>query len=415
VLAALSTAAPPAPAADTPRLQTLVPRAPLVVAARVTAVEAFDAGRVAVATLGVTATPKGEPPTGPVRVVEMRDLPSVPTLLDKGMLVVAFLEPLRGNSYLTRTLPRAEYRQLVAGRIGRIVAATPAESEEIVGVLDRILEASRVPEPDPVRRAAATRALVFDEVGARSGALVEDGAAGLQSIPELAASLSADEQQRLEAAIGRTDLSPQARAALVRAIGANGLRQLVPALQGLKSPAAPVVAARFEALERLGVPPTVDDVEPYLDSKDPAVRTAATRALVETPGSEGLARAGRVALADPDPAVRRATAEALGESRRAEALPALERVFRQAPTDLQQVAGRGIYQVGGPAAAEVLVRLAFEAPPESQRLAVVLLLALQGKRDDPLVQRIATTHPDAELRRLVEHGVELPHSHGAPH
>jgi hypothetical protein len=45
----------------------------------------------------------------------------------------------------------------------------------------------------------------------------------------------------------------------------------------------------------------------------------------------------------------------------------------------------------------------------------VLLLALQGKRDDPLVQRIATTHPDAELRRLVEHGVEPPHSHGAPH
>ena len=415
MLAALATAAPPASAVDTPRLQTLVSRSPLVVAGRVTAVEAFDAGRVAVATLGVTAVPKGERPTGPLRVVEMRDLPSVPALLEKQMLVLAFLEPLRSNSYLTQTLPRAEYRQLVAGRVGRVVAATLAELEEIVGILDRILEASRVPEPDPARRAATARALIFDEVAARSGALVDDGAAGLQSVPGLADSLSADEQQRLETAIGRTELSPQIRAALVRAIGANGLRQLVPALQRLKSPAAPVLVAKFEALERLDAPPTVADVEPYLDSKDAAVRTAAVRALAATPGSEGLTRAGQLALSDPDVAVRRTTVEALGESRRPEALPALERVFREAPLDVQQVAGRGIFQVGGPAAADVLARLAFEARPESQRLAVVLLLALKGNRDDPLVQRIAKTHPDAELRRLIEHGVDPPHSHGDPH
>jgi hypothetical protein len=72
-------------AVDAPRLQTLVARAPLVVAGRVATVEVFDAGRVAVATLIVTAVPKGERPTAPVRVVEMRDLPSVPALLTEGM------------------------------------------------------------------------------------------------------------------------------------------------------------------------------------------------------------------------------------------------------------------------------------------------------------------------------------------
>jgi HEAT repeat protein len=415
VLAAAAAAALPAHAVDAPRLQTLAARAPLVAAGRVTGVEAFDAGRVAVATLAVTAAPKGERPTGPVKIVEMRDLPSVPPVLAEGTLVLAFLEPLHGNSYLTRTLPRADYRQLVAGRIGRLVAATPAESDEIVGVVERIVAVSRTPEPDPAKRAVAARTLVFDEIAARSGALVEDGAAGLQSIPNLAETLSAEEQQRLEAALGRTDLSPFARAALVRAVGANGLRQLVPALRGLRSPAAPVLVARFDALARLGTPPTLADVEPYLSNTDPAVRTAAARALATTPGTEGVARAGRIALGDPDPAVRRATIEALGESRRPEALPALERVFREAPPDLQQVAGRGIYQVGGPAAADALARLAFEAKPEAQRLAVVLLMALQGGREDPLVQRIAKTHPDAELRRLIEHGVDPPHSHGEPH
>ena len=415
MLAAIAAAAHPAHAVDAPRLQTLVARAPLVVAGRVTAVEAFDAGRVAVAALDVTAVPKGERPTAPVRIVEMRDLPSVPALLERGMLVLAFLEPLHGNSYLTRTLPRAEYRQLVAGRIGRIVAATPAESEEIVGVVERIVAVSRSPEPDATRRTAAARALVFDEIAARSGALVEDGAAGLQSLPSLADSLSAEEQQRLEAAIARTDLPPSARAAVVRAVGANGLRQLVPAVQGLRSPAAPVLVAKFEALDRLGTPPSLADVEPYLGSNEATVRTAAVRALATTPGSDGITRAGQLALRDPDAAVRRATVEALGESRRPEALPALERVFREATPDLQQVAGRGIFQVGGPAAADVLARLAFEARPEAQRLAVVLLMALQGGRDDPIVQRIAKTHPDAELRRLIEHGVDPPHSHGEPH
>ncbi len=405
----------PARAADAPRLQTLVARAPLVVAARVTDVEALDASRVAVATLETTATPKGERPASALRVVETRDMPSVPRALAKGMLVLAFLEPLHRNSYLTRTLPHGDYRQLMAGRIGRLVAATPAELQEIVGVVERILDTSRTPEPDAARRAAAARALVFDEIAARSPVLVEDGAGGLQTIPGIAESLSDDEQQRLATAIGRTDLSPPARAALVRAVGTNGLRQLVPALQGLRSPAAPVLAAKFEALERLGTPPGVADVEPYLASKDAAVRGAAARALPTTPGGEGIARAGQIALRDPDVAVRRTTIEALGESRRQEALSPLERVFRESPQDLRQVAGRSIFRVGGPAAADTLARLAFEAPPEGQRLAVVLLMALQGGRDDPLVKNIAKTHPDAELRRLIEHGIEPPHSHGVPH
>jgi HEAT repeat protein len=381
----------------------------------VTAIEVLDGARVHQTKHEHTESPKGERPASALRVVETRDMPSVPAVLDKGMLVLAFLEPLHRNSYLTRTLPHGDYRQLMAGRIGRVVAATPAELSEIVAVVERILDTSRTPEPDAARRAAAARTLVFDEIAARSPVLVEDGAGGLQTIPELAESLSDVERQRLGAAIGRTDLPPLPRAALVRAVGTNGLRQLVPALQSLRSPAAPVLSAKFDALERLGTPPVVSDVAPYLDSPDAAVRAAAARALPTTPGADGIARAGQIALRDPDVAVRRTTIEALGESRREEALSPLERVFRESPQDLRQVAGRSIFQVGGPAAADTLARLAFEAPAEGQRLAVVLLMALQGGRDDPRVQNIAKTHPDQDLRRMIEHGIEPPHSHGAQH
>src|SRR4029450_304161 len=118
-----------------------------------------------------------------------------------------------------RTLPHGDYRQLLAGRIGRVVAATPAELQEIVGVVERILDTSRTPEPDATRRAAAARALGLDEIAARSPVLVEDGAGGLQMIPGLDQSLSDEEQQRLATAIARTDLASSARAALGRGVG----------------------------------------------------------------------------------------------------------------------------------------------------------------------------------------------------
>lgn len=384
---------------------------PLAVAGRVTRVEELNAGRVAVATIEPTATPKGEAPAGPLRVVEMRDLPSVPAALTEGTFVLALVEPLRTNSYLAEVLPPGEYRQLAAGRVGRLVAADQTELDEIVRVAERIVAASREPEPDPTARAAAARALVFDEIAARNAALVQDGAAGLATLAVLEDSLTAEERGRIEAALARTDLPAPVRAALVRAVGAAGLTALVPALRALPSPEPAVLEAAFQALAKLGAPPTAADLAQYAASDDPAVRAAAAKALAAAPGEEGIRRAGELARSDPDASVRRAAVEALGEARRPEALPVLEGVFREAPSGLQQVAGRGIFQVGGPAAAETLARLAFEAPPGGQRLAVVLLMALQGGRDDALVQRIGKTHPDADLRRLVEHGIEPPDRH----
>jgi len=54
--------------------------------------------------------------------------------------------------------------------------------------------------------------------------------------------------------------------------------------------------------------------------------------------------------------------------------------------------------------------LAFEAPPDGQKLAVTLLLMTGISHDDPLVQRIAEQHPDESVRHIVESGLDF-HEH----
>jgi len=108
--------------------------------------------------------------------------------------------------------------------------------------------------------------------------------------------------------------------------------------------------------------------------------------------------------------VRRAAVEALGATKRDSVVPSLERVYRAGPMALRQAAGGAYIAVGSPAAAESVARLVFEAPPDAQRGAVTLLLAVAPK-DDPLVTKIRTTHPDPEIRELIEHGAQMGHHH----
>jgi hypothetical protein len=95
----------------------------------------------------------------------------------------------------------------------------------------------------------------------------------------------------------------------------------------------------------------------------------------------------------------------------ADAVPALESVFTQpkAPTATLQAVARALLKLGPPAAAVVYSRLAFNAPRDAQRYAVLLLLASGVPRTDPSVQKVITSHPDAEIRRLAEHGIEAHH------
>jgi hypothetical protein len=117
-----------------------------------------------------------------------------------------------------------------------------------------------------------------------------------------------------------------------------------------------------------------------------------------------------VALQDPDPEVRIAAVEALGNLGKPEALPPLERVFTEEEGNLQQAAARAILAVGGQPATDAFGRLVFTAPPPAQPYAFMCLMLTGVNRDDPLVERIAETHPNESVRRLATHGLEV-HKH----
>jgi len=402
-------AAAPSRATAPERLQKLLAGSRLVVAGRVADVATFDDGKLAVVTIAVAQTVKGDDPAGPVRVIELRSLPSVPPLFSTGDEVLAFLGPAPTSSYLRAHVPAGTYWQATGATDGVIAAADVASVEQAAALVGRVAEASRKPETDPAQRRAVERALVFDALVARHARVVEDGIAGLGVLKPLLP-LSDQERAVLAGAIARDDLPARVRARLFAAVASAGVADMVPALRAVRSRDASVDAAAWQALRALGAPPDTDEIAARLASDDPGVRAAAARELLarDLPGE--LDRAGALALSDPDEKVRIAVIDALGASRDATVLVVLEKAYVVPETPVAQAAGRAIFAVGGRSAAESFARLAFTAPPATQRHAVTMLRATGVADDDPLLVRIRNEHPEAEVREVASHGLPM-HEH----
>lgn len=394
------------PPAVPPRLHQLLSGARTVVSGRVSTVQELDSGRVAIAEIAVDGTLKGDDPGDTVRVVELRSLPSAPVAFRSGEHVLAFLSPVARNSYLRATLPEGSYLQASHGREGVVAAEAETPIAEAAALVGRMVAASREPEPDRAKRAAQARALVFDELAARHPAVVEDGIAGLGSVPGLEP-LASGEKARLEALVARDDLPPRVRERLFTQIGALGLQEMVPALRGVAADDPQVTAAAWRALRRLGAPPDARDLARELRSTDPAVRSAAAAELLAR-GPQEIPRVTDLALGDPDPEVRVAVLGALAETGSPEALPTLERAFADPDWEVRQAAGRAIFQIGGRPAAETFARLTLNGPRDAQQYALTLLRATGVGDDDPLLVRIRNEHPDARVRRAAEHGLATP-------
>lgn len=385
-----------------PSLPALLARSRLVLVGTVTSVESYEAGLLAVARVRPDEVLKGSH-EGEVAVVERHDLPSAPDLFQSGDRVVLFLEPGRRSSSLLRALPEGRYFEPTDGRHGAISGSAP-EVSEVADIVRRLVAASRAPEPDSVRRRAQERALVFARIGARHPALVADGAAALGELSELAATLEPAEQRTLAAALARTDLPAWVRVRLLESIGDAGLVALVPAIRALPDPDAQVLEASWEALRRLGEPPRSRELQGRLASADPTIREAAVRALALTREPGTVRQIERVALEDREQAVRTAAAEALGKADAREAVPALERIFPRADWPARQAAGRALLALGGRSAQEALGRLVFRGEREAEIYALTLLLVSGIAHDDPLLERIRTTHPDERVRHVASEG-----------
>jgi HEAT repeat protein len=392
-----------ATAAVAPQLQGLLRQARIVVAGDVAEVTPYDDGRVAVATVHVTKRLKGELPGDRVLVVEMRDRPNAAPVFQASTPVVLFLRPADKNSYLRKHLPSAEYYQTISGHSAYLAAKSPEEAAQTRALVERVARMQQMPESDAQRRAEADRTLTFDLIAARNAVLVQDGALSLGDIPGLAATLRVEERRCLETAVGRDDLPSAVRVSLIKGIGAAKLEAMVPVLRALHGLPADVQEAVWAALTQLGAPPKQEEWEQQLASGDAERRAAAVREYLRATGAEGIPRAAAVALHDPDQSVRVAAIEALGKTERPEALPPLQQAFDDPSAEIYQAAVRAISEIGGRPAAETLAKLAVEAPPQNQRLAVVALMVMVGP-DDPLVTQIKASHPNPAVRDLIEHG-----------
>lgn len=394
-------AAAPAAAAPAPRLRGLFKSARLVVAGAVTAVTPYDDDRVAVVELAVEQVLKGAlPAAAPAQValVELHEGPSRPTLA-VGIRGIAFLRPATRTSYLARVLPPGTYYEVLPEFGAFIPAVSKRDADRQLAVVARLAAAARGEGMD----AGAARRFTFELLSVQSPLLVEDAAPGLADLARQPA-LTEEELDALRAALQRGDLPDRVRIALIESVGTARLVAAVPTLQAIDSP-PPVAEAAWRALDRLGAAPSEKVMDARLADRDPAVRAAAARELLRRDGVDAVSRVAALAIQDPDPAVRRATVDALGELRQPQALPPLERVFVDSPTDLQQATGRAILAVGGAPAVDAFGRLAFTGPLESQRYAVVLLMTMNDPHKDAVLKRIGETHPDEDVRDLVQHGL----------
>lgn len=405
-LAATAAAAPPRETVP-PRLRALVSGARLVVAGRVEQVESLDSGRLAVATVAITQTLKGDAGASRVQVLDLASLPSTPPLLRANESVLLFLGPARRTSYVRKLVPEGASYEPTMGRDAVLAAGDPATIEEAVRIIAAMVEASRAPEPDADKRRAADRARVFAELGARHAAVVEDGIAALAELKPLLP-LSDEESARLAATIGREDLPPRVRERLFAQVASLQLEALVPALQAVHSEDPRVTSSAWSALRRLGAAPDAKQIAQLLRASDAQVRIAAARELIARDPAGEVQRAARLAVDDPDAKVRVAVSDALGQSGSAATLVVLEQGFGKPPIEAQQAAARAIFQIGGRPAQETFARLTFSSTPEMQRYAVTLLRATGIAEDDPLLVKIRKEHPETEVRETAEHGFPEP-------
>jgi len=401
----------PANAASAPRLPELLRRASTVGIARIAAIEEIDHGRIRVYDVAVEKELKPGKAESPrtVRVVSMADQPGA-VVADADANGVAFLQPLRRNSYLDKHLatPHGLY-EFVDGRDGWLQATDAGALAAIAAPVEATVEQSRAPTADAAARSQRRRAVVFALLSAPHPLLAEDGIAGLSSIAGLSGSLNEQESGVIAAALSSSVLPLSSRERLIGEIAELDLKKLIGALQELKEPELqrPVWAA----LRKLGAPVSQDALRDRLKSDEPLVRSAAAREMLAAQPSEAIPEVATTVLRDRDQQVRLDAIEALGETRLSEAVPPLEGVFVRENLDERQAAARALREIGGDVAADALHRLAFVGSAESQRYAVVILMSLGVGNDDRRVRDIAKRHTDEKIADMLEHGFEAGHGH----
>ncbi len=392
--------------ASVPRIAAMLRTASLAVAATTSKAQEHTDEGLRSATLSIGRVLKGTHDTPTATVVESREFPSVPPVLQNDRHGVAFLVRAKATQQLRRTLPRGSLYQTAHGRWGwlELSEGDPAQAE--LALIERWAALARGAFREPETQQTEIRSLVFAEIASANPRLVEDGVQGIANLSDLQDTLSSQESRTLSTALGRRDLPPRVSERLVRAIESARLHSQLPALRAIADHDPRVVSAAFRARRSLGDIPDAKEVDGLGRDPDPQQRVSAIPLLVETFGVERLRE---MAISDPDLAVREAAIEAMGASGDPDALPTLGETFVLPDRTLRQKSSQAIYEIGGSPAADLLVGIVFDGPEDAQRHALVLLFSLGLDPLDPRLARVREEHPDAAVRDLALHGFELDH------
>jgi HEAT repeat protein len=211
-------------------------------------------------------------------------------------------------------------------------------------------------------------------------------------------------------ALATTSLPAPTRIGLIRLAGERGWKTALPALRRAASDTPQVLDAILAARSQLGAQPDKAELVPYLSSKDPAVRSAAVRALASL-ATPAVGEIGRYATTDPDNNVRIAAIEALGETKQPATIPTLTQTFSQTDRAVRQASARALMAVGGQAASDAFANLALHGSDVNAKTYAMLLLVLTTGKDSPAVRRVLASNPRPEVVDVAKHGLQWQHSH----
>lgn len=396
-----------APTTGVLALRQLVAESTLVVDGVVARTESLDEDRLRIYRLGVDRTLKGNAPGAEVAIVEMRGSTSRPGLLADGARAVVLLRPAPSLSYLTQHLPAGTHFALTGGRDGVLALAGDADRTAVDRALSESMRIATVTDADEA--ATARRALAFGELGAAQPRLAADALVELRALGDVTA-LAADELAALGRTLGHRDVPGSTRAGLAQLAGERSWKETLPVLRAAVADTPDVLQALLTARARLGEPATRTELESYLHAKDPAIRTAAIRALATLPDA-GIGDLGRYATEDGDVEVRVAAIEALGSAGKPEAVPMLSKTFAEPSRALKQASARALLAIGGPTASNALLDLAMQGKDPDTRKYAALLLVVSTGRDSAVVKKLMDSKPSGEVRHVIEHGLEFRHQH----
>lgn len=390
-------------------------RADLVIEGSVVGVETAADGRLLTAQVRVTQVLRGIAlTTNEIRVVEERPLPSLPAAFAVGDQVVLALRHKSRNSFLDKNLGGGPYLELLDGSEGILHAGDSGERATLATLAADWIAHANATDLDQAARLEAERALLLRSLAREDVGVAADAAQTLTQLAPIDAADGAHGRAAQTALAGHLAAAQGSDTELRALIGLAGVSQgpeLLGPLETLTTRRPRLATEVWDTLAAYGAAPGDRALRRALRASEPELRQAAAGRLLASGTEAGRGAVARAARDDASPEVRSAIVALLARGDDPAGLEVVEdRFLKDSEPAVREAAGRALFERGDDFAAQAFERVAFTAEQAEQMRAVALLRALGRAKDAPRIDRIGRDHPDARVRNLAQHGLEV-HDH----